>query len=151
MSTLRTDARGVIVRCSSCGQKNRIPFSKINTVGQCAKCASDLHPPNATIEVRDAAHFQSLIDGSPVPILVDFWAPWCGPCLAVAPQLEQVAQQANGEYIIAKINTQALPSLGAQYGVRSIPTMALFEHGQEKRRTMGAMPAHEIDAFITSK
>ena len=141
------DARGVVVRCAACGQSNRLPFAKLDVSGTCGACGAALPKPHAPMDVRDAAHFDALVAASPVPVLVDFWAPWCGPCLAVAPELERAAADAKGDFLVVKIDTQALPRLGARFSVRAIPTMAVFEGGQERRRRQGAIGAHAIAAF----
>ena len=83
-------------------------------------------------------------------MLVDFWAPWCGPCKMVAPELVKVAQAGAGRWVVAKVNTEDLPALGSQHGIRSIPTMVLFKGGREVARQSGAMPAAAIQQFITS-
>ena len=83
-----------------------------------------------------------------VPVLVDFWAPWCGPCRMVAPELERVAAANAGRYLVVKVNTDAVPELGERFRIRSIPTMAVFEGGREVARTSGARPAADIELFV---
>jgi thioredoxin len=94
------------------------------------------------------ANFQAEVLESDKPVLVDFWAPWCGPCRMVAPELEKVAAAARGEFLVVKVNTEALPEVGNQFGIRSIPTMAVFKGGREVTRTAGARPAADIQAFV---
>ena len=84
------------------------------------------------------------------PVVVDFWAPWCGPCHMMAPELESVARSAAGRYLVVKINTDAVPDLGERFSIRSIPTLAVFDRGREAGRTSGARPAADIEAFVQS-
>lgn len=140
------DDRGVIVSCPSCGKQNRIPFNAREA--RCAACKAALPPPGVPIEVPSAAVFDAMVAASAMPVVVDFWAPWCGPCRMVAPELERVAARRAGQFLVVKVNTDALPELGDRYGIRSIPTMAVFARGQEVRRTTGARPAEEIIAFV---
>ena len=109
-----------------------------------------MEPPGQPIEVPDAATFDAAIAQSGTPVVVDFWAPWCGPCRLVAPELVKVAAAHPGEYLILKVNTDAIPELGERYKIRSIPTMAVFGGGGEIARESGARPAADIEAFIAS-
>ena len=92
--------------------------------------------------------FDALISRSKLPVLVDFWAPWCGPCKMVAPEFRKVAQETAGQFVLAKVNTEEVPSLAARFRVTAIPTMTLFRNGLEVARQAGAMPAPQIRKFI---
>ena len=144
------DSKGIIVSCSSCGQRNRLAFARLTAKTQCGKCGASLDSPAAPIEIDDAASFDALVAQSALPVVVDFWAPWCGPCRMVAPELARVASRNAGRYVIVKVNTDAIPELGDRFGIRSIPTMSVFSGGSERSTTAGARPAAEIEAFIQS-
>ena len=143
MST-RTDERGAHIPCPSCGQVNRILFDKLASHAQCGKCHAPLEAPGTPLDVLSAAAFDALIGMSPLPVVVDFWAPWCGPCRMVAPELEKVAAANRGRWVVAKVNTDEVPELGARFGIQSIPTMAVFQGGKEVGRSVGARPAAGI-------
>jgi thioredoxin 2 len=145
MATGQMDERGIILPCPSCGQKNRIAFGHH---GKCSKCGTALPESTLPLEVPSAESFDALIAASKLPVVVDFWAPWCGPCRMVAPELEKVAASTAGKYVVVKVNTDALPELGDRYSIRSIPTMAVFAEGHEVARTSGARPARDIEAFV---
>jgi len=145
MSTTTMDDRGVILTCPTCGQRNRVPYGRS---AKCGHCGSALPATNEQIEVPSAAAFDALVKDSKLPVVVDFWAPWCGPCRMVAPELAKVAAANAGRYAIVKVNTEALPELGDRYGIRSIPTMAVFSGGKEVARTSGARPAAPIAEFV---
>ena len=143
--TAELDDRGIIVGCPSCSQRNRVAFGHL---GKCRKCGAALPPSAAPLEVPSTASFDALVESSKLPVVVDFWAPWCGPCHMVAPEIARVASNNAGKYVVVKVNTDALPELGERYGIRSIPTMAVFSGGKEVARTAGARPARDIEAFI---
>jgi thioredoxin 2 len=146
MSSTVMDEKGVILTCTSCGKRNRVPFG--GKEARCGDCRTALPSASEPIEVPDAASFDALVRSSSLPVVVDFWAPWCGPCRMVAPELARVAANNAGKYLVVKVNTDEIPELGDRFGIRSIPTMAVFAHGREAARTSGARPAGDIEAFV---
>jgi len=102
------------------------------------------------VEAPDAASFDALLQQARVPIVVDFWAPWCGPCRVMAPQLETAARNMAGRALVIKVDTDAVPDLGERYRIMSIPTLAVFRDGREVSRVTGVRPAAEIESLITS-
>ena len=148
MANLELDDRGVIVACPGCGQKNRVVFEQLSAPLRCGMCKRELSPPSEPVEIGGAADFDRVIANASVPVVVDYWAPWCGPCRMVAPELQKVAARQAGRFLVVKVNTEALPDLGQRFNVRSIPTLAVFAQGREVARTAGARPAADIEAFI---
>jgi thioredoxin 2 len=148
MSNIQLDDRGVIVTCPSCAQKNRVLYERLSAPFRCGQCKRELAQPSEPVEIGDAADFDRVIGHASVPVVVDYWAPWCGPCRMVAPELQKVAERQAGRVLVVKVNTEALPELGARFGIRSIPTLAVFAQGREAARTSGARPAADIEAFI---
>jgi|SRR5262245_13540370 len=148
MATADFDDKGMIVPCPACGQKNRLAYDRLGEPVNCGKCKQELPAPNTPIELRSSADFDRLIARSSIPVVVDYWAPWCGPCRMVAPELQKVAARQAGRVIVVKVNTDELQDLGQRFGIRSIPTLAVFAGGREVTRSAGARPADDIERLI---
>jgi thioredoxin 2 len=148
MSSLRLDDRGIIVTCQSCGRRNRLPYARLDRSVRCADCKAALPLPSEPIEIPSSELFDRLVKEAAIPVVVDYWAPWCGPCRMVAPELVKVASRNAGKLLVVKVNTDALADLGQRDNIRSIPTLAVFAGGREVARSAGARPAAEIEAFV---
>lgn len=132
--------------CPSCDQVNRVPRVRLADRPRCGSCRAPLldgHPPGLTEQ-----NFQRHIERSDFPVVVDFWAPWCGPCRMMAPAFEAVARDLAARARLAKVNTEEQQALAARYQVRSIPTLILFRSGRELDRVSGALDRAQLKAWI---
>lgn len=139
----------MIVQCSSCTKSNRLPAKRLRDKAHCAACKAPLLPSTRPIDVASKEDFEELVRESPLPVLVDFWAEWCGPCKMVGPELAKIAGKRGGQLVVAKVDTEALPEVAGRFGIRSIPTMILFKGGKEADRLSGAMPAAAIEERLS--
>jgi thioredoxin 2 len=135
-------SEALLLACPHCHTLNRVPAARLGEAPTCGRCRQPLF--TARPLVLDAATFASHAERSQLPLLVDFWAPWCGPCQSMAPQFERAAIELEPHVRLAKIDTEAHPELGQRFAVRSIPTLILFVAGRELARQSGAIGAADI-------
>ncbi len=142
----------IIIKCNNCGVKNRIPASRTDDKPKCGKCGAILSTDSASgkpVEVTDHTFEKEVLSYSG-PVLVDCWAPWCGPCRGLAPVIEQLAEEYKGRVKIAKLDTDDNPKIAMKYNIQSIPTMLLFKNGEQVDRVVGALPKQEIEKRIAA-
>ena len=147
-NAVESDEQGVLLACLECGQRNRLKYERLGQTGRCGKCHTELRQPDVPVDMHNEKAFDALVAKSALPVLVDFWAPWCGPCKIVAPEVAKVATEGAGRWIVGKINTEELHGLAQRFRVTAIPMMALFKGGRERARQTGAMPAQAILQFL---
>jgi thioredoxin 2 len=142
---LKTEMETQLMRCSYCGATNRVPQEKLQAGLQpiCGRCKRLLTVSPKVVEVTDA-NFADEVERSPLPVLVDMWAPWCGPCRQVGPVVEQLADEFAGRMRVAKVNVDDNPVIGARFQIQSIPALLVFKGGREVDRIIGAQPKSEI-------
>ncbi len=142
------DQRGLISGCPQCGQRNRISYEHLGGEFRCGRCKRELGAPAEPVDIPGPDQYDALLDKSALPVVVDYWAEWCGPCRAVAPELAKVAAANAGRLIVAKLDTERLPAVAERLRIQSIPMLTVSSGGRERGRSVGARPARDIQAFV---
>lgn len=142
-------AEAVKLICATCGQANRVPAARLAEGPKCGSCGDPL--VTGKVAALDLVAHDKLTRGDELPLIVDYWAPWCGPCRMMAPEFAKAAQALKGRARFAKIDTQDHPAVSQRLGIRGIPLLILWHKGREVARLPGARPAAEIEAFVRSK
>ena len=133
------------VACPACGATNRVPSARLAEDPACGRCGAELL--NGQPVELDDSNFDRFVAASGLPVVVDFWAPWCGPCRTMSPQFAHAAVQLKGRVLFVKVNSDESPRTSSRYAIRSIPTMVKLRGGQEVDRVSGAMPSAQIQAW----
>ena len=143
-TTVKTPTKVVV--CPNCSTKNRVPAAAAGTP-RCGNCQS---PLPWVVDTSDA-EFAAVVDDSTIPVLVDVWAPWCGPCRMVSPALEQLATELAGRLKLAKVNADEAPEVSRRFEVQAIPTLVILDHSKVVDRQVGALPEHRLRSWLEVK
>jgi thioredoxin 2 len=137
----------MIRTCPRCGARNRVPASHLADQGRCGACKEALEPPAEPLNV-DAATFTEIVNGARVPVLVDFWAEWCGPCKAAAPEVARTAEAVQGHALVLKVDTDRQVDLAQRYNIRSIPNFVVFKNGAPIAQHAGLVDHRRMQAWL---
>ena len=145
---LSTDDRGVIHPCPICGKSNRIAFGRLDQEARCGSCKKTLPACDGPVDMASPTAFSHLVAESPLPIVIDFWAPWCGPCRMMAPEFAKAAAQSAGKVLFVKVNTDEQQEIAGQFRIQGIPAFALLKQGRVVAKTAGFQPAAQLLDWI---
>ena len=145
---LDSDSRGIIQPCPACGTANRIAYANLDKQGRCATCKQELPSLSSPASISGVEAFAALVSQSPLPVVIDFWAPWCGPCQMMSPEFAKAAAQAVGKAVFIKVNTDDEPQIASQFRIQGIPAFALIKQGKLTAQTSGFQPAARLLSWL---
>jgi thioredoxin 2 len=140
----------VVIRCGGCGAKNRVEGARLGMKPVCGRCGAALPGPAEPVEL-DGAALTALASTLALPLVVDFWAPWCGPCRSFAPVIEEFARRRAGHAVVAKVNVDTAPEAAARFGVQAVPTVIVLRGGAEVARRAGALPLTALEGLVAAE